>query len=69
MDISAGGGLGVSASTDGTCHVWDTTTGTVRVNSIAVLSFICTISLSTRTHYAVLRYRKGLLFIDLEQKK
>jgi len=30
LDVSVGGGLGVSSSTDGTCHVWDTTTGTVR---------------------------------------
>jgi len=31
MDISAGGGLGISASIDGSLHLWDTNTGSVRV--------------------------------------
>ena len=33
FDVTQGGGLGVSVSLDGSCKVWDTATGDVRVRT------------------------------------
>lgn len=41
LDISSGGGLGVSASTDGTMKIWQAANGEIRVRAFGLGALCC----------------------------
>jgi len=46
LDISSGGGLGVSTSTDGTMKIWQAANGEIRVRAAALFGVVCDVAKS-----------------------
>lgn len=45
LDISSGGGLGVSTSTDGTMKIWQAANGEIRVRAAALFGVVLSLTL------------------------